>query len=247
MIDLYNSRMTSSRPTANTEEATQSDDLSALIQMALGYPLDDETFAALFAIQRELWNNKNNLAMRLQNGQLRPEDYLSQLNEMIKLAMDQSCRLLGDERFQQIFGEPGRFPEGLVNPEIFLLHNPTVEGRSATNPRAIPANERLTRPSSWSIRIDQRDDQITFTPDVPGAKTGQPLGVNSADNVTWNNLTNLEITLKSMPEGDLLCDPIPAGQGSKPFFKVTRTVGYYWVRQYAPTPAQPDAWIVVVS
>jgi hypothetical protein len=246
MIDLYNSRVTSSRPTANTEEATQSDDLSALIQMALGYPLDDETFAALLAIQRELWNNKNNLAMRLQNGQLRPEDYLSQLNETIKLAMDKSCRLLEDERFQRIFGEPGRFPEGLVDPAIFLSQNQTVERRSATNPQPISANERFTRPSSWSIRIDQRDGQITFTPDVPGAKTGQPLGVNSADNVTWNNLTNLEITLKSIPEGDLLCDPIPAGHGSKPFFNVTRTVGYYWVRANSPTPAQPDAWIVVV-
>ena len=52
--------------------------------------------------------------------------------------------------------------------------------------------------SSWSISIKQQDGQITFTPDVPGATAGQPLGVNSADNVTWNNRTNLEITLKAI-------------------------------------------------
>jgi hypothetical protein len=100
--------------------------------------------------------------------------------------------------------------------------------------------------SSWSITINQQDGQITFTPDVPGARTGQPLGVNSSDNVTWNNRTNQEITLKST-EGDLLCDPMPAGNVSNPIFNVTATVGYSWVRQHAPQPAQPDAWILVVS
>jgi hypothetical protein len=103
--------------------------------------------------------------------------------------------------------------------------------------------------SSWSITIKQQDGQITFTPDVAGATAGQPLGVNSSDNVTWNNRTNQEITLTSIqPEGVFLCDPIPAGDVSNPICNVTNTVGYSWVRQSgAPTPAQPDAWIVVVS
>jgi hypothetical protein len=101
--------------------------------------------------------------------------------------------------------------------------------------------------NSWSVTINQHDGQITFTPDVPGAKPSQPLGVNSHDNVTWNNRTNQEITLRSMqPEGVFLSDPIPAGEVSNPIFNVTETVGYYWVRQDAPAPAQPDAWIVVV-
>ena len=100
--------------------------------------------------------------------------------------------------------------------------------------------------NQWSIRIDQHNGQITFTPDPVGT-TGQPLGVNSGDNVTWNNRTNQQITLRSMqPEGLFLCDPIPAGDVSNPIFNVTQSVGYYWVRLDAPTPAQPDAWIVVV-
>ena len=104
--------------------------------------------------------------------------------------------------------------------------------------------------SSWSITINQHDGAITFKPDVPGGTAGQPLGANSGDNVTWNNRTNQEITLKSIqPEGVFLCDPIPAGDVSNPIFNVTgsvASVGYYWVRQQAPPPAQPDAWIVVV-
>jgi hypothetical protein len=105
--------------------------------------------------------------------------------------------------------------------------------------------------SSWSITINQRDGQITFTPDVPEARTGQPLGVNAGDNVTWNNRTNQEITLKSIqPEGVFLCDPIPAGNVSSPIFNVTATVGtvgYSWVRRSAPIPAPPDAWLVVIG
>jgi hypothetical protein len=103
--------------------------------------------------------------------------------------------------------------------------------------------------SSWSITINQHDGAITFTP--YRGKAGQPLGVNSGDNVTWDNQTNQEIRLKSIqpeaPEGVFLCDPIPAGEVSDPSFNVTETVGYSWVRRSAaPTPAQPDAWIVVV-
>jgi len=109
--------------------------------------------------------------------------------------------------------------------------------------------------SSWSIAINQHNGQITFTPD-PGGTTGQPLGVNTFDNVTWNNQTNQEITLRSMqPEGLFLCDPIPAGDVSNPIFNVppsfrsapVSSIGYYWVRPNAPPPAQPDAWIVVVA
>jgi hypothetical protein len=101
--------------------------------------------------------------------------------------------------------------------------------------------------SSWSITIDQHDGQITFTPDFPAAKAGQLLRAHLGDNVTWNNRTNEEVTLRSMqPKGVFLCDPIPAGDVSSPIFNLTETVGYYRVRLDAPGPAQPEAWIVVV-
>jgi len=100
--------------------------------------------------------------------------------------------------------------------------------------------------SSWSITINQHDGVISFTPDVPDAKPNQPLGVNSADNVTWNNRTNIEIELKSIdPKDVFLCDRIPPGNVSNPIFNVQGTVKYSRVLQGAPVG--PDAWIVVVS
>jgi hypothetical protein len=112
--------------------------------------------------------------------------------------------------------------------------------------------------SSWGIFIDQQaNGSITFTPDVPGAKVGQPLGVNQNDNVTWNNRTNNPITLQSIqPATPFPFGAIPAGGVSNPIFNVTETIGYAWVRpppkaragRKAPTPRAltPDAWIVVV-
>jgi hypothetical protein len=107
--------------------------------------------------------------------------------------------------------------------------------------------------SAWGIIINQQaDGSITFTPDVPGAKVGQPLGVNSGDNVTWNNRTNQTITLQSIqPSTPFPFGPIPAGGVSNPIFNVTETVGYSRVptpkRHAGPGAASaPDAWIVVV-
>ena len=44
--------------------------------------------------------------------------------------------------------------------------------------------------SQWSIKIiDLGNGTVTFQPDLPGAKPGQPLGANTGDLVTWNNTT----------------------------------------------------------
>ncbi len=120
--------------------------------------------------------------------------------------------------------------------------------------------------SQWSIIINQLPNgALTFTPDVAGAKVGQPLGVNKNDNVTWNNRTNHVITLQSIQPPDppapakpiFPFDSIPAGSVSNPIFNVAETVEYSGVIVPAkpgtarkggsrgPTPAQPRAWIVV--
>ena len=78
--------------------------------------------------------------------------------------------------------------------------------------------------SSWSITINQLPDgTLTFTPDVPGTHVDQPLGVNTHDNVTWNNRTNHEIALqqRAPPNPSLIpFDSIPAGSVSNPIFNV---------------------------
>jgi hypothetical protein len=84
--------------------------------------------------------------------------------------------------------------------------------------------------SSWSIIINQLPNgALTFTPDIPDAHVDQPLGVNSNDNVTWNNRTNHEIALTQVyPENSSVIpfNSIPAGQVSNPIFNVTQTIGY---------------------
>jgi hypothetical protein len=117
----------------------------------------------------------------------------------------------------------------------------------------------ITMANSWSITINQLPDgTFTFTPFVPGAHVGQPLGVSSGDLVTWNNQTNGEIKLQSVqPTGLYLTEPIPAGSVSNPIFqfplpiptdatKTVTAVGYSRVPPGSPPPAQPDHWIIVV-
>lgn len=104
-------------------------------------------------------------------------------------------------------------------------------------------------PSQWSITIlDLGNGQIAFQPAVPGAQQNQPLGVSTNDLVTWNNTTNLTLTLQaSNPAGLFLTDPIPPGQVSDPIFRVSGSVFYACKDPPTPThsiqivPAAPPA------
>ena len=97
--------------------------------------------------------------------------------------------------------------------------------------------------SQWSIKIiDLGGGKIAFQPDLPGAKQNQPLGVNKNDLVTWNNMTNKTVTLKSInPASTFLTEPIPAGKVSDPMFKVTGSVTYACTN---PTTPQHSIQIV---
>jgi hypothetical protein len=120
MIGFYNAAVSTIRTTTAAEEDAQLAELSALTEMALGYPLDRDTLRALRDIQAELWRSRSALVARLHNGELTPDQYLDQLNGSIRLAMGKSQYLLGVERFRKIFGDPGENPEGLVNRYTFM-------------------------------------------------------------------------------------------------------------------------------
>jgi hypothetical protein len=101
-------------------------------------------------------------------------------------------------------------------------------------------------PNSWGIEIGILNGMVAFRPNVPGAQVGQPLGVAQNDLVHWINRTPLTIVLlSSQPPGMFLAEPIPPGQGSRPFFMARDTVAYAAMNA-GPFPSQPHL-IVVVS
>ena len=120
MTEFYNSAVSDGRVKSATEEAARLTELSALVGVALGHPLDQETFQALSSIQTALWNVRTALMGRLHSGELTPNQFLNQMDASLRLAMEQSRALLGDERFKLIFGEAGEHPEGLINPTTFM-------------------------------------------------------------------------------------------------------------------------------
>jgi hypothetical protein len=96
MVEFYNSAVSEGRMKSATEEAARLTELSALVEIALGHPLDQETFQALSSIQIALWNVRTALMGRLHSGELTPNQLLNQMDASLNLAMEQSRALLGD-------------------------------------------------------------------------------------------------------------------------------------------------------
>jgi len=73
----------------------------------------------------------------------------------------------------------------------------------------------------WGIKIVKLPNgTVAFQPDVPGAKPGQPLGVNEGDIVRWNNRTDQAHWPVAIAPPGFLTKDIPAGQVSDPFFQI---------------------------
>lgn len=96
--------------------------LAALAEMALGHPLDQRTLESLLAIQETLRIAQSKLVQLFDAGELTADEYLIRLNAILEKAMQDNRTLLGDERFQAIFGDAGRYLEGLVDQKIFQAH-----------------------------------------------------------------------------------------------------------------------------
>jgi hypothetical protein len=92
----------------------------ALVESSLGEELDGETFDALAAIQAGLRHTQADLAASLDAGRTSREGYLERLNDALETSMEQSRRLLGEDRFQKLFGEAGEHPRELIDRDTFL-------------------------------------------------------------------------------------------------------------------------------
>src|SRR5438067_6202376 len=66
--------------------------------------------------------------------------------------------------------------------------------------------------SDWSIKITGPKGNGVFTPELPGAKPGDPLDATTDDLVSWNNQTGDPHTITV--GGTPITDPIPPGKPS---------------------------------
>jgi hypothetical protein len=101
-------------------EMNQLTEISVLAEVALGHPLDAPTRRSLQKIQKDFSRRQARLVHNLDLGIVTSEEYLGQLNALLRSMMDRTQALLGDERFNAIFGEAGRYPESLVDRRTFM-------------------------------------------------------------------------------------------------------------------------------
>lgn len=102
------------------QEASEMAELAALAQRALGQPLDPDTLRALDGVQSRLRQQQAHYVQLFDAGEISAEEYLKWTNVIVALAMRQNREVLGEKRFQAIFGEAGNHPEGLIDHEAFL-------------------------------------------------------------------------------------------------------------------------------
>jgi hypothetical protein len=101
-------------------ELIQLSEFLVLIQDALGSRLDEGTRRPLQKIQKDFVRRQARLVHTLDMGIVGPEEYLGQLNALLSSMMDRTRAVLGNERFDIVFGEGGRHPEDLVDRRTFL-------------------------------------------------------------------------------------------------------------------------------
>jgi hypothetical protein len=124
-MNVYDQAVSAKRSTATDEESIRVAELSVLVEVSLGHPLEHHIFDALAIIQSRLQRTQRDLAARLEAGTLTPESYLNRLNSVLELEMGNSRSLLGEDQFNAIFNYAGRRPDGLVDRDIFLASNRT--------------------------------------------------------------------------------------------------------------------------
>lgn len=99
------------------DEARRLSELSALVHLGLGHPLDARTFQRIAVLQSALQARQTALASALQATRLSPENYLDQLQSALAEWARQTESALGRERFVAIFGPTDA--TGIIDPQLF--------------------------------------------------------------------------------------------------------------------------------
>jgi hypothetical protein len=101
-------------------EPTQLTEFLALIEDTLGGRLDKDTRRPLQKIQKDFIRPQARLVHNLDMGIVGQEEYLGRLNALLTSMMDRMRAVLGEGRFEIVFGEGGRHPQDLVDRRTFL-------------------------------------------------------------------------------------------------------------------------------
>ncbi len=118
--DDYNQAVVAIHSLPLDEDTVALLELKALLKLQLNEEVTDKEFEALFEIQKTLRQSQGILVEQFAQKLITPEEYLDNVNALMKLFTWEAEQILGDKRFLQIFGEAGRHPEGLVDRETFL-------------------------------------------------------------------------------------------------------------------------------
>lgn len=106
--------------TVAAEEGSNVAEFLALAEKALGHRLEEPDSIRLMEIQQSLHRDQDHLVEMLDADLLTPEEYVEDLNTVLRRAMAECLAALGEERFLRIFGPAGMMPEGLGDVSTFL-------------------------------------------------------------------------------------------------------------------------------
>jgi len=102
------------------EHATPSPGLAAMLEAGLGRVPDGLELDTIAAAQKQMWKTIGSLEIGLRNGDLTADDHRKRLDSAINLAMLLCVNVLGQERFDTIFGQAAADRDGPANREAFL-------------------------------------------------------------------------------------------------------------------------------
>ena len=92
-------------------------DLSQILHASLGHEVDSEIFERLADMQLRLQNEQRKLGLALITNQISREDYIAELQEILREARTVGVKLLGLKDFTKVFGD--FTVEQMVDPSAF--------------------------------------------------------------------------------------------------------------------------------
>lgn len=99
---------------------TQTQELRAMFASFLGEDYDEERIARIEALQSHLRNAQAHLVQKLEQGQIKPAQYVTLFNELLAACFLRVEEVLGAPDFELLFGGPKEQQGGFIDKQAFL-------------------------------------------------------------------------------------------------------------------------------